>query len=50
MSNLLKGGGFLFIGRAYNDIDHMTPIAYRLKSDQPKIEKNETWKEEFELD
>ena len=38
MSNLLKGGGFLFIGRAYNDIDHMTPIAYRLKSDQPNIQ------------
>ena len=37
MNKLLKGGGITLYCRAYNDIDHITPIAYKLKKDHPNV-------------
>jgi hypothetical protein len=37
MNEKLLGGGIVFFCRAYNDIDHMTPIIYKLKQTQPKL-------------
>lgn len=33
----IQGEGIVFFCRAYNDIDHITPIAYKLKKDHPNV-------------
>lgn len=37
MLKKIQGEGIVFFCRAYNDIDHITPIAYKLKKDHPNI-------------
>lgn len=37
MNNKLLGSGIVFFCRAYNDIDHMTPIIYKLKQNHPEL-------------
>tara|TARA_B110001450_G_C17657778_1_gene495983 strand:- start:1382 stop:2683 length:1302 start_codon:yes stop_codon:yes gene_type:complete len=38
MNKKLQGNGIVFFCRAYNDIDHMTPIIYKMKQTQVDIE------------
>jgi len=38
MIQKLAGNSIVFVCRAYNDIDHITPIAYKLKQTHPEIE------------